>query len=197
MIDFTFSSAIHFVTIISPFLLSFFLLLISIFNQNIKGFIYLAGVLLGSLVWKLFRSKAFGTNDVAALPSICSVVPNISSFPSYNSYFIAFTAVYVIMPMILTSQLNWGLISFFLILFVTDGYFHLAYKCTKNSWSPVVGALIGVLCAIIWFELFYQTGYKDLLYYNDFTSNKAVCTRPSKQTFKCKVYKNGVLVSNL
>ena len=46
MVDFTFSSAMHFVTLMSPYLLAFFFLMVSIFNQNIKGFIYIGGALI-------------------------------------------------------------------------------------------------------------------------------------------------------
>ena len=197
MVDFTFSSAMHFVTLISPYLLAFFFLMVSIFNQNIKGFVYIGGALIGSFIWMMFKGSSYGKGDVSELPAICSVIPNISNFPSYNSYFIAFTATYVLLPMLISSQLNWGLVAFFVTLFLLDGYFHNIYGCSKNSWSPIVGALIGILWAAGWFELFYQSGAKSLLYFDELTSNKAVCTRPTTQNFKCHVYKNGVIVKSL
>lgn len=193
--ELTLSSTIQFITLLSPFILSFVLLLLSVVNQNIKGFVYLAGVLLGSFVWSWFIDKTdIGNSDALA---ICSVVPNIMHFPSYNSYFIMFTAVYMLIPMFIMSNTNWFLLSFFLILFFTDGYFYTKYKCSKNTWGVPVGGLIGALCAIAWFELFYHSGFKGLLYFDNTTSDKQVCDRPSKQTFRCKVFKKGVLSNTL
>ena len=37
---------------------------------------------------------------------------------------------------------------------------------------------------------------KEFLYFNELGSNNVVCKRPSEQTFKCSVYKNGELISS-
>ena len=111
---------------------------ISIFNQNIKGFVYIGGALIGSFIWMMFKGSSYGKGDVSELPAICSIIPNISNFPSYNSYFIAFTATYVLLPMLISSQLNWGLIAFFITLLVLDGYFHNKI----NIWDIAAGALM-------------------------------------------------------
>ena len=43
----------------------------------------------------------------------------------------------------------------------------------------------------------YGTELKGYLYINEINSNKEVCSMPSKQQFKCKVYKDGALVGNI
>ena len=40
-----------------------------------------------------------------------------------------------------------------------------------------------------------STGNDNLLYFGKYTSNNVQCSKPSKQTFKCSVYKNGRLIS--
>ena len=45
------SQLITFFSSLSPILLAFFLVVISIFNQDPKGLVYLGGVLVGSFVW--------------------------------------------------------------------------------------------------------------------------------------------------
>jgi hypothetical protein len=40
----------------------------------------------------------------------------------------------------------------------------------------------------------YYTGGQNLLFTTDTPSNKVACYRPSKQQFKCSVYKNGELI---
>ena len=42
-----------------------------------------------------------------------------------------------------------------------------------------------------------STGNTSILFINELTSNKEVCTRPSKQQFKCKVYKDGTLIGDI
>jgi hypothetical protein len=44
--------------------------------------------------------------------------------------------------------------------------------------------------------LFHVSGYDSLLYFDELESNNVTCSRPSKQTFKCSVYKNGELISS-
>jgi len=61
-----------------------------------------------------------------------------------------------------------------------------------------MGALIGFVWSIVFYNILYQNNtLKDFLYYNDFDSNKVACMRPSKQKFKCSVYKNGELVESI
>ena len=50
MITGTVTNILQFCAFISPFTLGFFLVMSSIFNQDLKGFIYLAGVLLSSMI---------------------------------------------------------------------------------------------------------------------------------------------------
>jgi len=197
-IDFNLGTTVHFIMILSSFFLAFFMLLISLFNQNVKGFIYLGGVLLGSFIWKLFNG--FFTNHLDSHISkspICSLTPFISGYVSYNSYFICFTMIYVFLPIFITNQTNWGLVIFFLSLFVSDAYYSVISGCYKDGWGPALGAIIGILCGIMWFELFYQSELSELLYFNDLNSNKESCSRPQKQNFKCSVFKDGKLVGTM
>jgi len=99
--------------------------------------------------------------------------------------------------MFITNQTNWGLIIFFLALFFSDAYFSVISGCYKDGWGPTIGALIGIICGAMWFELFHQSKLSQLLYFNDLTSNKESCSRPQKQNFKCSVYKDGQLVGTM
>ena len=56
--------------------------------------------------------------------------------------------------------------------------------------------LLGSASAAIIVMLMYTGGSGNYLFYNETTSsNTQVCSMPSKQTFRCQVYKNGELVS--
>jgi hypothetical protein len=39
-------------------------------------------------------------------------------------------------------------------------------------------------------------GGEKFLFFNEVQSNKVVCSRPTKQQFKCTVYKNGEILTN-
>jgi hypothetical protein len=57
--------------------------------------------------------------------------------------------------------------------------------------------LMGLVSAATIVILMYSGGSGNYLFYNETTSsNTQVCSMPSKQTFKCQVYKNGELVSS-
>ena len=78
-------------------------------------------------------------------------------------------------------------------LFVIDVLNKVDNKCTTHSGS-LLGGMVGFMLGIFWYVLFHMSGYDSLLYFDDYVSNKTVCNRPRKQTFKCSVYKNGELI---
>ena len=43
----------------------------------------------------------------------------------------------------------------------------------------------------------YAGGSSQYLFFNEISSNKEICSMPSKQTFKCSVFKNGGLIGNV
>ena len=193
------SQLISFFTTISPLLLGFFLVTISIFNQDPKGLVYLGGVLVGSFVWLmmlfLVKSRTFETASES-----CNLINwpfNITAYnnPNYSSYFIAFTLAYLLLPMYFNGQMNWVVFIFLLLLFISDAYSNIVRKCTPNS-GPFLGAIVGLLTGSLWFTLFHSSGHSDLLYFQEILSNNVVCKRPEKQTFKCAVYKKGELIAS-
>jgi len=78
-------------------------------------------------------------------------------------------------------------------LLVLDGATKMMSGCTTFG-GVALGTLIGTVLGILWFIAFYATDHKDLLFFNLEPSNNVICSRPKKQTFKCKIYKNGELI---
>ena len=58
-----------------------------------------------------------------------------------------------------------------------------------------MGAIVGFVFAAGWYAVFEAAGLSSLMYFNEINSNRVLCKKPSKSTFKCAVYKNGQLVS--
>ncbi len=200
-LQFTITNILQFGAFISPFLLGFFLIMSSIFNQDIKGFIYLAGVLIATIINILLMNIIRHEASPNRAP-ICDVIDfNIFAVggtfdnPSLSSAFIAFTIAYLILPMIYNNQMNYIVLVFLLAIFIINIFTKLTNKCTDMA-GISVGSLIGFILGAFWYSLLSVTGNERLLYFNEFISNNVVCERPTKQSFKCAVYKNGELIKN-
>ena len=183
---------------ISPLLLGFFLVMSSMFNQNIKGLVYLAGVLISSVInmflMNLFKSTRYIDESYSCdIFSLNEYLP--FNTPAPTSLFIAFTIAYLILPMIFNNQLNYIIITFLLFLFIIDAIIKVQKKCTSPV-GTLIGGFVGLVLGGAWYMLLHEAGYDSLLYFDELLSNKVACSRPSSQSFKCSVYKGGELISS-
>jgi hypothetical protein len=196
-IELTISNVLQFFSFISPTLLVFFLFMSSIFNQNLKGLVYLAGVLFASLT-NVFCMNLIGSARDEQEAFSCSIfdIPQISQFnsPYPSSLIIAFTLAYLVLPMKYNNQMNYAVLGVLLILLCIDVLTKVKNKCTTYG-GAVLGGLLGFLLGTIWYIFFHAAGFDSLLYFDELRSDNVVCSRPTKQTFKCSVYKNGQLIS--
>jgi hypothetical protein len=197
-IQLTVSNVLQFFSFISPSLLVFFLFMSSLFNQNLKGLVYLAGILIASLINILFMNLIGSGKDENEAFS-CSIfdIPHVSQYnsPYPSSLIIAFTVAYLVLPMKYNNQLNYAVLGFLLLLLGIDILTKVQNKCTTYA-GAILGGLIGFLLGSIWYIFFHGAGFDSLLYFDELRSDNVVCSRPSKQTFKCSVYKNGELISS-
>ena len=196
----TFSNIVQLFSIFAPLFLGTFLVLVSVFNQNIKGLIYLGGVLIASVI-NYVVSMTIGSEPVPGEGSICNLVefpliPNRYNVPNYNSMFIAFTLMYLLLPMLTNSQVNLWIIGTIVSIIAIDAYVKLQYSCTVPR-GITIGGIVGAALGSLWYFLFKFTDMQSLLFFNDLTSNNVVCNRPKNQTFKCSVYKNGQVIQDL
>ncbi len=195
-----FSNIMQFFSAISPILLVFFLVMISIFNSDIKGLVYLGGILTASLI-NLFVLNTLKIKSKTIVPPSCNLIEfpfNLNEYvsPAFNSMFISFTFVYLFLPMKFISGINYAVLISILSLLVLDAGTKIMGGCTTFS-GVALGTLIGMILGIIYFVLLYNTDHKDLLFFNAEPSNNVICSRPKKQQFKCVVYKNGEIVKSL
>lgn len=188
---------INLVSALSPLLVSFLLVMISLFNQNMKGVIYLAGVLFTSIINLKIGSTLGKIKDPNA-SIMCDFIgiPYLTNFnvPSSSTMFHAFTIAYLIFPMYDTKQANVLLITVLSIFLILDTLSKIKNRCTNRT-GVSLGLALGGLMGYVWYMLFKVNGHESLLYYNEVNSNNVQCSRPSKQTFKCTVYKNGEVIS--
>jgi len=192
----------HFVQL-SPVFISSFMLLSSIFSGDVKAFIWLALSIVGIvIIFLLQQTSLFQDKVPLAIPvqDNCAdpLIPLFTNFPtlSVSTFFIVFTFVYLVQPMIMNNDWNYYVIVGFLGILAMDTMvkFQLFPLCTRKS-GILSGTVFGILYSMICYNAILAAGGNKLLYFNTVSSNNVYCSRPKKQTFKCYVYKNGSIVS--
>jgi hypothetical protein len=193
----TVPSLFAYFSMISPFLLVLVFVFISIINSNLKGLIYLLGVILLFVIIALFQNvlRVSPSDKASAFCQLFAVPYPIFTVPSFNSAIFLFTIVYLFVPMMINRIMNFPLLFVILVLFVIDCSMKTANYCTTPT-GIVLGSFIGIIWGLFWYFLI-QGQNNELLYYDDLLSNKVACSRPSQQKFKCSVYKNGELLKTL
>lgn len=197
-IQLTLSNIMRLASLLAPVLLVFFFVMLSMLNQDFKGLVYIAGVLLATALniplMNMQKSEVFKDASVTCNFIEVPFLTNYNS-PSTSSLIIAFTFAYLYLPMRANDQMNYAVIVALLTLFALDAVTRVSGNCTTVA-GTVLGALVGCLFGVSWYTVFHSAGADYLLYFDELDSNNVVCTKPSKQTFKCSVYKNGQLISS-
>ena len=174
----------------SPIVVSGFLLMTSIFNQDIKAFVWMGALIIGLIVVRLVQ-------PLIGHPSKCPSLPMMPyNSPSGSSFLIMFTLAYLVAPMHSNGDYNIYAILGFLLLFGIDTVVKLRKTCV-SAMGVAAGTLMGVVYGIVSYSLIKGAGGGKLLYYNVGSSNNVYCSKPKNQTFKCNVYKNGELISTM
>jgi len=194
----------HFVQL-SPVFISSFMLMSSVFSGDVKAFIWLALSIVGIvIIFLLQQTSLFQDKVPVAIPleDNCAdpLIPLFTNFPtlSVSTFFIVFTFVYLVQPMIMNNDWNYYVIIGFLGLLAMDTMvkFQLFPSCTRKT-GILAGATLGALYSALCYNAILAAGGNRLLYFNTVSSNNVYCSRPKKQTFKCFVYKNGEVISSV
>jgi len=188
-----------FISLITPFMIIFFLITISLFNQDIKGVIYVSGILLAVfinvLMMNMIKSPVSEVRSVSC--ELFEMPLGLSNYdvPYSNSVILAFTMAYLMVPMLEQSNVNYILFGFLMFIFLLDGYTKVVDLCTKPI-GVFLGGLVGLGLGTAWYYIM-KSGNRSLVYFEELSGNDVKCSRPSKQRFVCNVYKNGELIKRL
>jgi len=198
-------SILQILSSLSPLLLSMFFIISSLSNGNLKWVMYLAGFIVLLFVFSVAAfttNKKFDNMNDRGSPywkKECNFVAlpfGLSEFmiPNFNSAALGFIFAYIFMPMLQYNSYNVVMLSIILVFFFIDAVSKVLYGCT-----PVVGVIIGLaigwIIGYIWY-LFVSAANNEMIYYN-VENGASICSRPNKQTFKCKVYKNGEVIHTM
>jgi hypothetical protein len=190
----------------SPLIILISIFLFSIFSSAIlKGFFYIFWLSIITAIRMLIIWGTTKNNHPREVLEICNtgiLLPYTNL--TYSTYILCFTLFYFVTPMILIgkqSSINYTMILFFIAYIIFDLFIKISTRCVPTkitndiSWASIFADLVsGIGMGSLISGLLYGTSLREKLFINEVNSNNEVCTAPSKQQFKCSVYKNGELV---
>jgi hypothetical protein len=178
---------------LSPFIIVCFFSLSSILNQDLKGIIYLAGLLFScffAVIVGAHNTFSSIIDDNSQKDAICNAISltesgRLSNLPlsmvvfSYTFFYL----VDIIAKYNLASQ-NIPTLILFPLLIIGDYIWNNTYNCATIM-QLIAAFGIGSVTGWIWSMIIRSTGVVQLQYFNG-VSNSQSCSRPSRQMFKCK-----------
>lgn len=194
----------------SPIIICVSIVLFSMFTATIeKAFVFFIWIFIITFIRIIvFKGLKSGNDSAIALPEVCVTGLSQLFIPmdvTYSTYILTFTMMYFITPMVMISKqnkinaLNYGVLAFFIGYIVLDLLIKNSLSCIPGLFSSlVIGNILsglflgGVIAGVI----MYGSNLKSYLYINEINTNKEVCSMPSKQQFRCNVYKNGEIVGS-
>jgi hypothetical protein len=181
----------------SPIVLSIVMVSLSFVFQNFKGFIFL-GYLLGVCFVRNWIYALNGTQPIISDGQICSSI-QYSKYgnPTFSAFVFAFTITYISFPMFLNSEVNFWIFGGLLGYFFLDMFIKIYKKCVVKLGDLFLNVLLGVGTSAGIVSLMYAGGSSKFLFFNETSSTKEVCSVPSKQNFRCSLYRNGELISGM
>jgi hypothetical protein len=186
-----------FLSFFSPVILAISITSLSFIFQNFKGLIYL-GFLIGCCLVRNFVYMIAGANPMVNDKTICTSV-EYSKYgnPTFSSFVFAFTIMYLSFPMFSNGSINYWVFLSLIVYFLVDMFIKIYKKCIIQTGDLFLNILLGAASSALIVTLMYSGGSGKYLFFNEVSSDKEVCYQPSKQTFKCQMYKNGELIGSL
>ena len=185
---------------LAPLYISAYLLISSISNGDIGK----AGMLIAGLVLVLFIHSViamtigqkfedkFGSSKYKLECNFVQL-PFLSDYmiPNLNSTLLAFIFTYIVMPMQTYNSYNVVLLGIIGSFFSINAFSKVLHGCTSMV-GILISLVIGFLIGFAWYSIVLTSNPKLLFFGAD--GGEPICSRPSKQTFKCKVYRNGEVI---
>jgi hypothetical protein len=203
MIELNLLTVIYLFLRLSPFIIVCFFALNSLFNQDFRGIVYLHGVIfacfISTMIYTAIGTSTFFSSGEKKNP-ICTLV-SFSKEPSSNVLPIgqnilgfSFFYLFYVIAKNSTYLTNLVVVIFFPILIICDFIWNMTNGCydpRQLLLSLLMGSGFGMLLSYI----IDSSGITSLQYFYS-NNSKEQCSVPSKQTFKCNVYKNGALIAS-
>jgi hypothetical protein len=186
-----------FLSFFSPIILATSITGMSFVFQNFKGLIYLA-FLIGCCIIRNFVYMMAGASPQVNNKTICTSI-EYSKYgnPTFSAFVFAFTIIYLSFPMFRNGSVNYWIFTLLIAYFFMDMFIKISNNCIVIATDLFLNVLLGGASAALIVTIMYAVDSGNYLFFNEVSSNKEMCYQPSKQTFKCNLYKDGTLVSEL
>jgi len=183
---------------LAPFIIVCFFSLSSIFNQDVKGLIYLIGLLIACfttyLIGSVFPVSYTSNTDASGenlgqTNGVCNLI-TIGKDGSFSKIplgltILTYTLIYLVY-IIAKNHIeisNIPTLIFFPALILADIIWNIMNECFK-PFSLIMAVVIGGGIGAGWAALI-ESFKQPRLFFLNVGSDKVVCQRPSKQLFKC------------
>ena len=200
----TYTNLLKFLSLLTPFLLSFYIVISNILtNTPMKAIIYLFGIIMLSGLNTLLKGFVKSYQSPLASP-LCNVLPYpftqrdssqtgaILNSPSLVTTIISFTLSFMIYPMTIKKEVNTMFLIFMIILMIINISVELSGYCSTPS-GIFLGIVSGGFIGVMYYLMLKTTGYGDIAYMTQFNTNNIQCGKAGKTTFKCR--KNAPIVA--
>lgn len=181
----------------SPIILATSITSLSFIFQNFKGLIYL-GFLIGCCVVRSYVYMMSGSNPIVNDRTICTSI-QYSKYgnPTFSAFVFAFTIMYLSFPMFSNNSVNYWVFITLIAYFFLDIFIKIYKKCVIEMGDLFLNVLLGAASSALIVTLMYAGGSGKYLFFNEVSSDKEMCYQPSEQTFKCNLFQDGEMISEL
>ena len=167
---------------------------------SFKGFIFVLGLIITVSICCIFAlslnpewSRGSGSNMLAS--PTCSIIGNgvwgkVKTLPDPHAVILAFTFVYISIPMIINERVDWKTIAFSLapVLFalILNGVTRFAITCCSDIKDIVWGWIFGAVFGIGWYFIITASfGFNNgLTYFENYSKDKPCSLKDN--VFKCE-----------
>jgi hypothetical protein len=202
-----------------PFIIVCFFVIISIFSWDIKGFVYLVGLIITTGFFQLFQLKsAFfeGMFDWLKPDPSKYTQECVEFFPTdlpINQIVIGFTMAYLFNTLVQNGYRNSSssdpikyeyspIVPFFIVVFVSDLLINTSILpselsrtyCTGFATSMILYT-ISIGFGLAWSQLISSTNNEAYIFFTNYKKDDKKCEVKNATKYQCKRYVNGILQS--
>lgn len=181
------------ITALGPLFLVFYFLFDSIIQANLKGIIYILGVI-GTCIFTILIGKTISLknynepNRSMCFPITIKNMINISNLPLSQSIY-GFTMFFITVPLYTYKYFNYNIFTIVtLSLFILIDFFLLIqYKCFDFK-QIILSLLVGSFFGMIYSIILLNSLKKEYIYIAGAVQDE-MCELPKKSKFKCELKK--------